>query len=256
MPHEIHAEILCARALSLPLTWHRARRPFSRAARPPPLTWHRPVVLRFNSHMVDTNVVNTINPRFWANVWQLHQTGSCISSGSQEMQQIEKAHEVVHYAHAQVVHHTGGDKMEHAIRIMTEHSIADKRKRAQVGSTRAKKKPRASRVEEAVYTAFCEQDDKDLYGNMKNEIHKWQREMAPLEPCTNRVLYTPPEYTIHRKIERKWRGGTAPSKEDSRLDFFVSHFCTPVPAKNVPPRAARRTSWQESPPPPARALSP
>ena len=126
-----------------------------------------------------------------------------------------------------------------------------------MGSARAKKR-KTARVEEAVYTAFCEQDDKDLYGRMQDEIKKWQREMAPLEARTTRVPYsTPQESQIHQKIEHKWRSGTAPAKEDSRLEFFVSHFCTPAAAKGVPPPAARRTSWQESPPAPAtRELSP
>jgi hypothetical protein len=78
------------------------------------------------------------------------------------------------------------------------------------------------------------------------------------KPAPPRVPYsTPQESQIHQKIEHKWRSGTAPAKEDSRLDFFVSHFCTPSNAKGIPPRGARLPSWQESPPAPAtRALSP
>ena len=205
------------------------------------------------AHMCEVTRMNARNPKFWAKVWQLQQTGSCLSSGIEEMEQIERAREVVQRAQSHLVHMTGGDKAEHAQKLMQCHSAKNKIK------NRPEEGRKRRRVNEAVYTAFCEKDDVDLYTGMSDEIDKWRRFMAPLEPVENKPPpYVPPQKSedIRRKIARKWQSGTAPLKDHSRLDFFVSHFCTPQTPQGVSPRSSRVPSWQESPPEPiSRALS-
>jgi len=205
--------------------------------------------------MCDITRINTRSPKFWDKVWQLQQTGLCMCSGTEEMEQLEIARGVVQRAQSHLVHLTRGDKAEHAQRLMRRKALND-RSQATTGAGRRKRR----KVDEAVYAAFCKEDDTDLYRGMSAEIDKWRRFMDPIEPAENKPPpYVPPATSadVRRKIARKWQGGAAPARQDSKLDFFVSHFCTPQPVKGVPPRSSPLPSWQESPPAPAgRTLSP
>jgi len=222
--------------------------------------------------MCDNTRINTMNPKFWEKVWQLQQTGSCMCSGTAEMEQLERAQEVLQRAQSHLVHLTKGDKAEHARQLMQLHAHkararedadadadADAEEEGVGRSSQPQPQKKRRKVNEAVYAAFCKEDDADLYRNMSAEIDKWRRFMEPLEPVENKPPpYVPPATStdVRKKIARKWQGGAAPARQDSKLGFFISHFCTPQPVKGVTPRSSPLPSWQESPPEPAgRTLS-
>ena len=176
------------------------------------------------------------HPSFWAKVWQLQETGECPCTSAEEMLDIQKAQESVQRAQCQLVRRTG-QHAAHAAQVMRAHAAA-------------RRDSHGAEVKEAMYTPFCEKDDVEVFQSMDSEVNKWAKLMAPLE-AADAPAYVPPvdPAAARERIKPKWEHGGAPARTDAKLDFFVSLFCTPVPARGVPPRQSPVPQWQESPPP-------